>query len=157
MTAKDEISRSEWKKQSLDILKKSAQKSNFPFQEFFEKKEQNLETLVKNKIKNHLIIFLTSSLDFNEKSYKVLSRQNDVIIVYIEHIFEKNPDTSVWIEGKVFDTKKIKKYQDERQKIQKEFIKKCKKNKISPLFLDTTQSIETALNHFFKYRYARKK
>lgn len=150
-------SRWKWKKQSLSLLEISAKKLRFPFQTFHGKLSQQIENLIKSKTKNTLIIILSSDTDIWNASISALSYHNDVVIVQVKHPFEIKPDTSVWIQGQVFDTKKQEEYQKAREEKENQYKQYCKKQNISPIFLDTHQSIETSLNHFFKYRYAKKR
>ncbi|PID84114.1 hypothetical protein CSB09_02445 [Candidatus Gracilibacteria bacterium] len=150
-------SRAQWKQQSLSLLEMSAQKSRFPSKSFVGNIQSQIQTLLKTKVKNHLIILISSNLEALESDIHVLSHHNDVIIIQVEHPFEKNPNKNVWIEGKVFDTKKIQTYQNMRREAKEKYRQYYKKHDITVLFLDTSASIEQPLNNFFKYRYAKKR
>jgi hypothetical protein len=113
-----------------------------------------LTQLLKKKTKNQLIILVITEIDDSLFSLgKRLAEQNDLIVLRILHPFELVPNDTVPFFGKVFDTRKLKLYQESFKQERHQLKKNLHTLNIDYTELITDQDAEMHLNFYFKHRY----
>ncbi len=148
------ISKYEAKNKYEKTIRESARKLKYPCEMFYGNLETVGQTLLERACKNTLIILLSS--DYNSDipiNVKRLGIMNDIIWIHLYHPWELSPNKDILFFGKIFSKKKEEKYRQMLSHFEQEKKNALKKSNISPIFHTIDQDIETALNHFFKYRY----
>lgn len=122
-----------------------------------------LEEIIKRKIKNNLIFFLTDKTeDFDEKKLKIINNQNEIIIINIFDYFENNlVNINSNISLKLWNffsnislskKNKVEEYKKLRKKKLEELKYNFNKINIWYLVLDTKNNILEELIKFFSGR-----
>lgn len=120
-----------------------------------------IDTIVEQKIKNHLIIIISDGTDaFDEARFRSIASQNDFLYIHTLHSFENNlDDESIYIVPQnswlYIDTKnqtKKKAYKEKRKEELASFSHRINSLGGSYLFLDETKNIYQELYSFFRSR-----
>jgi len=148
-------SRSEWKARSKKMLEFSAMRGGYQY-ETLEGSFSTIQYRLRSRqTKNHLIILLGNLGERELMALRTLGITNDLVIVHPYHPWEKNPDASVMLQGKVFDAKKYSAYQSALTLHESTTRKTLATSQSEAIFTTTDRPIQITLNHCFKYRYAR--
>lgn len=110
--------------------------------------------LKKRKIKNTLILFVTSQLESSEYTELIsLWRQNDIVVMHLLHPFEEHPEKypHILTESQSID---YKKYLDDLALATNSIKTLLSQQNISFLPASSKDNPTELLNHFFKNRYA---
>lgn len=154
-------SRTFWRLKTQKIIEENTKNSQVFLDNFFIESLADIDQISqKYQIKNSLILIFSHKMgeDFSENENKFLEKIanfNEIIWISCFHPFEKTPDDSLLLEWKLFVPSKQSKYQQIFEKFEQNIKKSLAKYSIFYISTDTTKSIDTVLNDFFKYHYEK--
>lgn len=151
------FSRNLYKDQAIKSITQSAKKLKYPVEYFTGNMDHIWETLLSEQKQNTLMIILTS--DYAQEIPRAFSRlamMNDIVWIHLYHPWELSPTPQELFFWKVFSPRYRIKYKNTIENFEKQKTRMLEKHNISPIFQSIDQNIEDSLNHFFKYRYAKR-